>query len=128
MKAQVSVEFMMFLAFVLLMLCLASYASLTAGRDIGNDNEVTAARIITAAMAGEINIATEIGPGYSHRFVLPASLIGNNYTIDTNETGFVNVKWKDKFYSLPVLSDNITGSVRTGQNVIRNLNGVIVFE
>ena len=129
MKGQISVEFITFFGVILLLLSLASYAAITSTRDIIADNEATDARRIASTIAYEINIAVEIGPGYSHKFYLPLLLYGNsNYSVNLLENRFVYVLWKNKSYSLLVLAENITDGVKKGSNTIRNINGVIVFD
>jgi len=127
-KAQVSMEFIAFLGVMLFLLTLASYASLSAGSGIAKDNESVEARRIAATVAEEINLAVEIGPGYSHAFDLPAVLsTGTNYSINFTSSRFVYVFWGTGFYPIPVLSDNITGTVKNGRNTLTNNNGVIEF-
>lgn len=122
-------EFITFLGVILLLFALASYAAVVSSRDITAENEVTDARRIASVIAQEANTAVEVGTGYSHKFNLPLSLYGgSDYAVNLSESRFVHVLWKNKSYSLPVIADNITGVVKKGINVIRNVNGVIVFD
>ena len=85
------------------------------------------AKRIATQLATEINIAVEVGGGYMRTFVLPTRLENNiAYTLNVSEQR-VLVSWSDRSYSLPVLASNITGLPVNGTNVIRNVNGVIVF-
>lgn len=128
-KGQISMEFITFLGVILVLFALASYAAVISSRDIAAENEVTDARRIASIVAYEINIAKEVGTGYSHRFSLPASLYGDSdYAVNLSENNFVSVLWKGRSYSLPVTAENITGIVKKGPNTIRNVNGVIAFD
>jgi len=128
MKAQISMEFITFLGIMLIFLVLASYAAITSSRDIATENEIKEARRIASLVVEEINLAVEVGDGYKHRFSLPPLLYGNlNYTVNLSQR-LVRVEWRDRVYSLPVLAHNITGPVRNGINIIKNVNGAIVFE
>ena len=121
-------EYITFISILLLVLLLASYSAITAGNGITNDNEITDARRIAFTVAQEINIASRIGSGYSHKFSLPELLSGgSNYSVNFSETRFVYILWNNKSYSLPVLAQNITGAVQKNSITIRNLNDVITF-
>lgn len=123
-----SMEFVAYVGIIVSVLVLASYAAIASGREISDYNEVTDARRIASKVAQEINIAVEVGPGYSHIFSLPEFFSGgSNYTV-VSESRFVYVIWGNKSYSLPVLAYNITGIVKKSVSTVRNENGVISFE
>jgi hypothetical protein len=127
MKAQVSIEYIIFIGIMLVLFTLASYAALSAGRDIAEDNEVSGARQIAALVSQELGISVEVGDGYSHAFILPGSLNGFNYSVNLTESRFVSVSWKNKSYILPTLAENVQGSISIGNNTIENNGGVITI-
>ncbi len=125
MKAQVSTEFFFFISVMIVILGVASFAALSAQRDMGAENEVRDARRIASLIASEINTAVEIGPGYSHVFSLPGLFTtGANYSVSF-EDRYVYVSWNNKTYLLPVIAYNITGNADKGRNTVRNADGVI---
>lgn len=128
MKAQVSMEFITFVGILTSVVLITTYASAISGKGINSDNNAMDARRIAELIGGEINIAEEIGTGYSHKFELPEILLGgSNYSVNLSG-GFVYVFWNNKSYSIPVLAYNITGSVNKGAVNIRNNGGVILLD
>ncbi len=128
-KGQISMEFITFLGVILLLFAFASYAAITSTLNIISENEITDARRIATTIAQEVNIAVEVGTGYTHSFYLPEYLYGGlSYTVNSSQSRFVYIQWKDRSYYLPVLADNVTDTVKKGQNTIKNVGGVIVFE
>ncbi len=126
---QLTMEFMTYVGIVLSIVLLASYSAMNTGNDVKNSNSLTDARRIASAVAQEINSAVEIGDGYFHSFSLPALLnTAENYTINASDGGFVTVDWSEGTYSLPVLANSVSGSVKKGKNMIKNTGGVITFE
>jgi uncharacterized protein (UPF0333 family) len=128
MRGQISLEFMVFIGILLLITSLASYIAVTNYTSIFDENVDRDARTVVAALATEINIASEIGDGYSHNFSLPVSLYGGiNYSISVYEQR-AYITWINNTYSLPLLSYNTTGVVKKTNNMIRNTRGVIIID
>jgi hypothetical protein len=128
MKAQIALEYIVYVSVVIFLLAVASYAAATSSAGINADNEVDDARRIAAVVAQEINLAVEIGDGYNHEFFLPAAIYGGkDYTVTFTEAKFVYVNWDGKHFSLPVLTANLQGNVNKGGVKIRNSEGAIVF-
>jgi hypothetical protein len=127
-KGEVNIEFVVFTGVMMFILAVASFAALSASEGITADNEVADARRIAFMVASEINLAAEIGDGYVHSFTLPNFLYNSiDYSVAFDELRFVSVHWNSKMYSLPVLAQNVSGTIRPGSNVISNVNGVIYF-
>jgi len=124
-KAQISFEFIMYVGFLLIVVAIAASVAIVASNSISTENTNLEAKSITELVAIEINIAKEVGNGYSHEFFLPNTIRGNiNYTVNiTNQR--VYTFWNIRSHSLPILADSITGSPHNGTNIIRNIEGVV---
>ncbi len=129
MKGQTSMEFIIFVGVMLMLFSLASYVAVTSLNDITTESEITGARNVASTLASEINLAKEVGTGYKHTFSLPAYLYSStNYSINLSDSRFVRVEWKNRFYLLPTIAENVTGTAKSDGNVIKNIDGVIRFE
>ena len=118
---------MAYVGVLLVIVLIASLLAVDKAGDVQAEGVNSHAKRIATQLATEINIAVEVGGGYMRTFVLPTRLENNiAYTLNVSEQR-VLVSWSDRSYSLPVLASNITGLPVNGTNVIRNVNGVIVF-
>lgn len=127
MRAQVSMEFMMFFAVMLVMTVVATYVAVKSAADIGVENTNREAKRMAQLVATEVNLAVEVGDGYSHNFTLPGKILGEtDYALNvTDQRAYVF--WQNRSYSIPVLVYNISGIINRGPNLVRNEGGVITF-
>jgi hypothetical protein len=129
-KAQISVEFlsyyiMLTIIFMAVIGLIISNMNIVEKERLGMD----AKRVLITAK-NEIDIAIGVGDGYSRQFSLPQVLYsGSNYTIDISpDFQLIYVYYENKNISLPILTDNITATIKKGTNIIKNTNGMISFE
>jgi hypothetical protein len=128
MNAQVSVEFMIYVVILLAILVFAAGIAINTGNDILNERIGADAKRVASSLATEINVAVEVGDGYTRMISIPETLAESiNYTISLGMHRVV-ISWSDKSYSLPVIAANITELPRKGDIIIYNRNGVIGFE
>jgi len=120
-------EYIAFIGVMLVLFALASYAALSANNSVQDENDVADARNIAYLAAQEINVAVEVGDGYSHTFAMPQTLgSGYIYNVTFSPDRFVYVFWGSNYsYSLPTIASSISGNFSKGANTIRNSNGVI---
>jgi uncharacterized protein (UPF0333 family) len=125
MRGQISLEFMIFISILLLITAVASFVAVTSYNSAFDENVDRDARTVVGTLATEINIAAEIGDGYSRNFSMPGTLYGYvNYNISVyGQRAYID--WMNNRYSLPLLSYNVSGLVKKGGNMVRNINGVI---
>jgi len=125
MKGQVSTEFMVFMAIlgVLMIIFLFSNTSLNyQAIGVKSRNE---AQKLCDRIAFEINSASRIGNGYKRDFYLDDNLYGiSNFNISV-ENYFVSLDWEGNSVVSSIIVKNITGTVHTGWNVIKNEDGII---
>lgn len=124
MKAQMSMEFLVFTGVLLVLTAFASYIAISTSHAVYTENSNREARMLAEKVASEINIAASVGPGYTHEFDLPAAVQGVPYSIHIAEQR-VYISWANRSYSLPLLA-TVAGDPRPGTNTISN-SGVVTL-
>lgn len=125
MKAQVSIEFITFVSILLLITLVASQAAIYRSNEIMTENRNNEAKRTAQIAATELNIAYEIGNGYSRTFYLsPVFSDGADYSIAIiNQSLYIF--WDNRNYFLPILASGVSGNLTKGYNKIKNNNGVV---
>ncbi|MCX6818778.1 MAG: hypothetical protein NT129_02135 [Candidatus Aenigmarchaeota archaeon] len=129
-KAQVSLEIMTYIIILTLMLTIVSYAAVSRGQSILTEKINMDARRVAKLIAIEIDTAISVGDGYKNTFYIPQYLYNTkNYTLTVlPEYQRIYVDCDNSSYSVPLLTSNITGTVKKGNNIIKNENGLIKIE
>jgi len=123
--AQVSVEFIAFVAVLSILLFLTVYQSSTLYFQLNSARILKDAQSISDQIASEINLALKVGDGYSRIFYLPKKISDSlDYEVSVEDYRVV-VKWKDGSTQSVILTKNITGQILKGKNFIRNVEGII---
>jgi hypothetical protein len=123
--AQVSVEFTILISVLILVLIATIYYNSTFFLEINSAKTQNDAQAISDQIASEINIALKIGDGYYRNFNIPNKISNvNNYNISIDDY-FVLLKWKDSSVRSVIMTKNITGVLINGQNIIKNVGGII---
>src|SRR3989344_2025071 len=88
------------------------------------------ARRILVATKNEIDVATNVGDGYSHSFFIPHVLQGGGeYDISISSgSQEIRIVYNERNVTLPLLTSNITSTIKKGNNIIKNAKGLITFE
>lgn len=127
-KGQVSMEFMAYIGFLLIMF--AAFGPFFLNQSVMIDEmkaELKAERVATL-LEREFNTAVRFGDGYSRNFTLPSEISSNNYSIELHsDLMLVEVQWGDRSVTRQITSDNFKGSPVPGKNHIRNSNSEIIF-
>lgn len=129
-RAQAAVEFMAITALLGLMLLVIYFISFNQGSQTRLKKEWMDGFAVCEAVAAEINNAVTIGDGYSHKFFLPY-YVGEttNYSIAfVPVEQAIEVSWGNYQCRLLVLSSSVSGTPRQGENLVKNEDGVVVFE
>jgi hypothetical protein len=125
-KAQVSVEFMILFIFFLGLLALAmvyamqnlqSVYSSTMGLEAGKVLSLAKSKLDTAFLEGD---------GFSTNFTLPQQIMSEDYSVNIS-SGFLLIEVANSTYSSPLITKDITGAPRKGENALRNVNGRLVI-
>lgn len=124
MLAQSAMEFMMIFMIFLLVLGVGVLVSMGKTQEISNSQinlEIT--KILNSAV-NKINMAFLEGSGFSINLTLPGKIFGMNYSIDI-DSNYILLTLNNITYSKRMLTQNITGNLNMGTNLIRNENGEI---
>lgn len=125
MLAQVSVEFMIFVAVLSIFLFLTFYQNSNLFFQLTLVKNFKDAQTISDQIASEINLALKVGDGYSRVFFLPEK-ISNSLDYEVNVEDYrVVIKWKSGSTQSVILTKNITGQIVKGKNLIKNIGGII---
>ena len=128
MLAQVSMEFMTFVAFLLILVFLMVYQNYQSFAQTENFKVYQDAQKAVDEIAFEINVALKAGNGYSRNFYVSKSLYGiSNFTVEVKDYT-VKLKWNKGEVSSNIMTRNITGTVKPGGNLIKNVEGEIYVE
>ncbi len=126
MKAQASLELIVYFTVVLIILSFITVVTLGNTQNIYTESINADARRVVTLVANEINIAVSVGSGYTHKFSLPAQLYGKDYNVSIiPDKQSVVVVWENRSYSLPILTSNVEGNVKQGVNTVKNDNGLV---
>jgi len=80
---------------------------------------------ISQAIASEINLALKAGDGYSRIFYIPQKIL-NSIDFDVKVSNYrVYVYWKEGSSQSVIYTKEINGTFTKGENLIRNVDGVI---
>ena len=129
-KGQVSVEILSYYIILFGVFLVTLILIVYNQRSIEEERTIMHAKNLLVSVKNEIDIAVNVGDGYSHSFFLPYLIQnGKNYSISVlPEYHTIFIEFDSRNISLPLLTDNITATIRKGQNIIKNKNGMITFE
>lgn len=129
-RAQSGIELAVFFGFMMVLLIILSIEAADRMRIIQNNRNALEAEKAGGIAATNINIAVSVGDGYSSKFFMPYSLSNSNYSINiTKEEQWLELTYQDTFTKrFSILTSNVTGAVKYGENRIRNANGEIILE
>jgi uncharacterized protein (UPF0333 family) len=124
MKAQVSVEFLVLVSFLLLAVIVIFYYGTRFQSEATLERVYNDAKTLVEEIAFEINLASKAGNGYIRKFYVPKDVLGRNFTIVVSEY-HVTLSYEEGAVSTTIVIDDIVGNVTSGWNLITNVNGVI---
>jgi hypothetical protein len=126
MRAQTSIEFMVlfgiFLAAILVMVFVVwSYVF-----EINASTTDLNANAFLNRVSSKVDTVFLEGHGFSVNFTLPETVLGMNYSVEI-ERGFVFLNLSSRIYTRRIATKNVTGDLKTGKNIIENVNGIVVI-
>ena len=121
-KAQIAIEFILLVsvAFVILIIFLTSVRS--QATDLNKRKDFVLVKDLAYKVQYEINIATQVKSGYNRTFFIPEKLDNKDYAIKI-EQNELTIKLENLEFVLNI--PEINGSIKKGNNTIKNLGGVI---
>jgi hypothetical protein len=125
MNAQSSLEFMFYTSVLMLIMSLFLWSNASIQERFVSIKTVDEAKKVCDSIAFEIDTAVRAGDGYSREFYVEENFFGVS-DFDVFVTNYVvTVDWGEGAVSSKIITENITGSVNKGWNLIRNVNGEI---
>jgi len=126
MKGQSSVEFMILIGavfFFFVSILFVIYGTVADRNKMSIDTVVAE---LAASVRNEMNLASTAGNGYSREFDVPQLIISQPYAISFNDS-YVYVRTNDGKHAIALPIVNVTGQIRKGSNIVKNINGTVVL-
>lgn len=121
-KAQVAVEFVIFVALLLFVMLIFLAFILTYTADVRNDKDREMLKDIAYAIQAEVNIASAVDDGYERNFVVPLLIESTDYMINiTQDQVWATTENAEIVLDVP----EIVGNLTKGGNTIRKTDGII---
>lgn len=125
MLAQVSLEFVVLVSILFTILLLTIYYNSSYYVQLSSAKIFNDAQAMSDQVASEINMALKAGDGYTRVFYAPPKISNAlDYNLEI-ENYRVKLGWLDLSTQSIILTKNVTGTVIKGQNLIKNLDGII---
>jgi hypothetical protein len=122
---QASLEFFVLVSLLIIILTGVMYFSSSYYYQFNQLQIYSEANKISESIAGEINLALKAGDGYSRIFYIPEKIL-NAIDFEINVTSYrVYVYWNGGSTQSVIYTKNINGTLKKGENWIRNVNGEI---
>jgi Flp pilus assembly protein TadG len=124
---QISIEFTLLVTILLIILLGTIYFNSSYWLQLTSAKIDNDAQAISDMAAIELNLAVRAGSGYSRMFHLPTK-VSESYDYNLTVTPYVlYLNWTEGNAPAEsvLLVYNITGNLKTGENMIRNENGII---
>jgi hypothetical protein len=122
---QASLEFFVLVSLLIIILTGVMYFSSSYYYQFNQLQIYSEANKISQSIANEINLALKAGDGYSRIFYIPEKIL-SSIDFEINVTSYrVYVYWNGGSTQSVIYTKNIIGSLKKGENWIRNVNGEI---
>lgn len=125
-KAQISTEFMLLFMFFIGVLAFSMVYVIQNIQDTSASTLRIEADKTLFMVKSKLETAFLEGDGFSTNFTLPQRIMGFDYSVNIS-SGFLFMGIKNDTYSDPLITKDITGVPRKGENVLRNVNGRLVI-
>jgi len=129
-KAQIAIEIITYYGILLGVFLVTLVLIVNNQNGIDQERSAMDAKRFLVMTKNEIDVAFNVGDGYSSSFVLPEVLAnGIQYNISVSaENQEISLVYKNRNVSLSILTNNIMNTIKKGKNIIKNSGGVIIFE
>jgi hypothetical protein len=122
MRGQVAVEFIIILAFMMVLLAVAAGISFQKSLETEGEMADLEAEMVLHEAASAVNTAHIEGDGFRTTIVLPETVGGRNYTIRMS-AALIWMEVGGSFHSDIMLTGNVTGDFVPGENTVKNAGG-----
>jgi len=121
-KAQIAIEFIFLVSVAFIMLLIFLKAVGDQADDLNEKKEFVLVKDLAYKVQYEINMATQVKPGYNRTFFMPEKLNNKDYTI-TKVGNKITIGLKNSEFTITI--PEINGNITKGNNTIVNIGGVI---
>lgn len=125
-KAQAAIEFLILFIILMIALTAATFMTVQNSRDLTETKISLEVTMLLNDASNKINMAFLEGPGFMINLTLPGQIFSLNYTIYV-QSNYMSINIQNTTYFKSLLTDNITGSLNKGVNLVRNRDGEIVI-
>lgn len=126
-KAQISLEFMVLVGFVLLAFTIYTPILWQQQNEILGERKTLIGEKIALTLKNEIDMAVMFGSGYERNFTIPDYILNSKYTITVHDR-IINVKWDTGETQEMIITNRTSGIPSPGKNTILNEDDEIVFK
>lgn len=125
-KSQAATEFMILFMILMVAFSVALYMSVQRSQSL-TDTEIglESMKVLNDA-SNKINIAFLEGHGFLINLTLPGKIFNRNYSINI-KSNYMVLEISNTTYFKSLLTDNITGNLSKGINLIKNKKGAILI-
>jgi len=128
MLAQASIEFLAFISLMLVLVLIVVYQNYQSAAQLEEYKIYQEAQKLVDSIAFEINLALKAGDGYSRKFYVSKEVYGiSSFSIEV-EDYTVKIKWGRGEAVANIMTRNITGEIKVGENAVKNIKGEIYVE
>ncbi len=127
-KAQVSMEFVLLMTFMILAFTVVFIVVQQKAGEIQSSLTGSQAEEIANILKNEVEMAYTATDGYLKEFWIPDYINGEAYTVDIKDQSELIIEYKDQTY-LSFLATNVTGNIHSdkGYHLISKNNGIITI-
>lgn len=125
-KAQSSVEFMLIFILFMAILTVVVAAVLQNTQGIFSSTLDLEAENTLSLVKSRLDTAYLEGSGFSTNFTLPQTVMVFNYSINISSK-FLIMEVNNQTYSKILLTNSTAGTLRKGENMVKNADGVLVI-
>ena len=125
-KAQISVEFMMLFVFFIGILAVAMVYAMQNLQAVSSSRMGLEAGKVLSLAKSKLDTAFLEGDGFSTNFTLPQQIMSQDYSVNIS-SGFLLIEVANATYSNPLITKDIEGAPRKGDNALRNVNGRLMI-
>jgi hypothetical protein len=125
-SGQSSIEFVLIFSLLLAILAIGATAAWVKIYGVSEANKELEINKVLDETSGKINLAFLEGDGFSIGLKVPQNIFGQNFTINIYNNNIV-IYFANSTYSKSLLTENITGVMKKGQNTIKNRAGEILI-
>ncbi|MCX6814920.1 MAG: hypothetical protein NTY20_04715 [Candidatus Aenigmarchaeota archaeon] len=125
-KAQISAEFMILFMFFIGVLAFAMVSVIQNMQDVSASTLGIETQKTLSLVKSKLETAFLEGDGFSTNFTLPQRIMNFDYSVNIG-SGFLHIEINNVTYSSPLITKDIAGLPRKGENMLRNVKGKLVI-